>query len=86
MADTGSNYSWHYLYGDNCSSRSGGLQLVTSAIRRFMGWRIKATHKRLAKRFSIAVLDILDYANTNKYKMTRALDGTDANGSGNYCI
>lgn len=28
------------------------------------------------------VVDILDYANTNKYKTTRSLSGYDANGSG----
>ena len=31
---------------------------------------------------STMVLDILDYANINKYKVTRSLDGYDANGSG----
>ncbi len=30
----------------------------------------------------VAVIDILDYANTNKYKVIRSLSGTDANGSG----
>jgi hypothetical protein len=28
------------------------------------------------------VLDILDYANTNKFKTVRSLTGVDANGSG----
>jgi hypothetical protein len=32
--------------------------------------------------FSGFVIDILDYANTNKYKTIRYLSGYDANGSG----
>ena len=32
--------------------------------------------------FSGGVIDILDYANTNKYKTSRGLSGYDANGSG----
>ena len=32
--------------------------------------------------FGTFIIDILDYANTNKYKTTRALAGYDGNGSG----
>ena len=32
---------------------------------------------------AVAVVDILDYANTNKYKTFRTLSGIDQNGSGN---
>jgi len=32
--------------------------------------------------FSAGVIDILDYTNTNKNKVVRALSGFDANGSG----
>jgi predicted patatin/cPLA2 family phospholipase len=32
--------------------------------------------------FGAGVIDILDYANTNKYKTVRALSGHDNNGSG----
>lgn len=31
---------------------------------------------------TVAILDILDYTNTNKYKTFRTLSGSDANGSG----
>jgi hypothetical protein len=34
----------------------------------------------------VGIMDILDYANTNKYKTTRALEGYDANGSGNVSL
>ena len=33
--------------------------------------------------FSTAIVDMLDYANTNKYKTFRSLTGHDLNGSGN---
>jgi subtilase family serine protease len=32
--------------------------------------------------FGAAIIDILDYANTNKYKTIRILSGNDNNGSG----
>jgi hypothetical protein len=32
--------------------------------------------------FGVAVCDILDYTNTNKYKTVRSLSGHDQNGSG----
>jgi hypothetical protein len=32
--------------------------------------------------YSASIIDILDYANTNKYKTYRALTGIDKNGSG----
>jgi hypothetical protein len=35
-----------------------------------------------ASMFSGEVIDILDYANTNKYKTTRLINGRDQNGSG----
>jgi hypothetical protein len=36
--------------------------------------------------FSAFVIDILDYANTNKFKTFRALSGYDANGSGRFYL
>ena len=34
--------------------------------------------------FAVSVIDILDYANTNKFKTVRALTGDDNNNSTNY--
>jgi len=34
--------------------------------------------------FGVVVIDILDYANTNKYKTTRALAGLDINAAGGF--
>jgi hypothetical protein len=47
------------------------------------GWAGVCTSDGItASVYSAGVIDILDYANTNKYKTMRILDGTDANGSG----
>jgi hypothetical protein len=35
-----------------------------------------------ANAFGVGIIDILDYANTNKYKTIKSLDGCDLNGAG----
>jgi hypothetical protein len=76
-SDTGSNYSDHFLYGDGSTTLSGGGGSSTE-IRTGTITGASAT----ASVFGANVIDILDYANTNKYKTVRALTGADANGSG----
>lgn len=75
--DSGSNYTYHRLYGngssasaDGSANESGGLLFATASTA-------------AANIFSTTVLDILDYTNTNKYKTMRSLSGADLNGSGN---
>ena len=76
-ADTGSNYSWHRLDGDGASaSASAATSQTTIIVDRF------SAATATASMFGVFVLDILDYANTNKYKTTRNLGGYDLNGSG----
>jgi hypothetical protein len=72
--DNGSNYAYHGFYGDGASVTAfNGINntkpdiMITSSA---------------ANIFSAAVIDILDYSNTNKNKTVRSLAGTDANGSG----
>jgi hypothetical protein len=73
-ADTGSNYATHRLGGygtgvfaDATTSTNGiKLGLIGTASSIFGG----------------TVVDILDYANTNKYKTVRSLNGFDENGGG----
>lgn len=75
---TTSSYSWHYVEGDGANPNVGA---GTSDTRMFMG-RINIASDT-ANAFSASVLDILDYANTNKTKVIRSLDGNDTNGGGN---
>jgi hypothetical protein len=73
-SDTGSNYSTQRIYGTGSSSAVAGVNRSSTKID-FFG-RSNSTQP------GVAVIDILDYANTNKYKTSRSLSGWDANGSG----
>ena len=74
-ADSGSNYSWHQMYG--AGSGSGGAVSGASSTQMYF-----ASMTNGSNIFGASIIDILDYADTNKYKTIRGLDGYDANGSG----
>ena len=68
------NYAWHIVRGDGASvtaSGGGGNYIVAN---------VGTTNA--TSTFSAMVIDVLDYANTNKNKTIRNLYGWDANGSG----
>ena len=72
------NYFWHELYGTGTaagatSQTAGGTPLRT------MYWGGLPGASNI---FGAGVMDILDYANTNKNKVLRMLSGYDGNGSG----
>lgn len=75
-ADTGNNYARHYMIGNGSSASASGT--ATTSFGVIGGNTLPTT----ANTFGVAIIDILDYANTNKYKTMRALAGHDANGSG----
>lgn len=75
--DTASNYSRHAIYGDG----SGAYASAASTIA-FVRPGFVATSSYGSNTFGAIVLDVLDYANTNKYKTMRSLAGVDNNGSG----
>ena len=77
-ADTNANnYTLHILYGDGSSAAAlgGGAGTGTDT-------SITTGSTAGANIFGVAVIDILDYASTNKYKTVRSLTGADLNGSG----
>lgn len=75
--DSGSNYAYHLIYGTGSSAATAAGTSQTIAP---IG---DATYSGTnANIFSVNVIDILDYANTNKYKTIRGLAGYDLNGSG----
>jgi hypothetical protein len=76
-ADTGSNYAYHGLTGNGSTASAFGLATQT-----FMDVERAAAASATASVFGASVFDILDYANTNKYKTMRNLGGFDNNGSG----
>ncbi len=75
--DTASNYSLHYLYGDGTTAYAGGGASQSN----MYAFRVTGANAG-SNIFGGGVVDILDYANTNKYKTLRTLSGEDRNGSG----
>jgi hypothetical protein len=76
-SDTGANYTTHYMFGDGATVTAGAEVSVS-----FMYPGITAGASANADVFAANVMDILDYANTNKNKTLRNLQGIDNNGSG----
>lgn len=74
--DSSSNYAYHSIRG-NGSSVSGATG-ASSASKAVFG----ADDNGDPSVWASSVADILDYANTSKYKTTRALAGQDRNGAG----
>jgi hypothetical protein len=75
--DSGSNYARHRLVGDGSTVSAASSTTTTSiAISSSPGFPSNANI------FGGSILDILDYASTNKNKTTRNLFGVDKNGSG----
>ena len=76
-SDTAANYSGHYIVGNGSTVTASGAANTTFA----EGGQVSAATST-ASAMGMAVIDILDYADTNKYKTLRSLSGFDANGSG----
>jgi hypothetical protein len=72
---TSGNYSFHRLVAEASSISAYGQSGLDNIV-------LTAGATSNASIFASGILDILDYANTNKYKTTRSLSGVDANGSG----
>jgi hypothetical protein len=75
--DTGNNYANHYINSDGASVSAGALTAHGTLYASLY------SPQGVASTFGASVVDILDYANTNKYKTTRFLAGGDVNGGGN---
>lgn len=70
-------YDDHILYGNGTSAISTN-ELLANRIN----FGTTAGNGASTNVFGAGIIDILDYANTNKYKTVRFLDGYDNNGSG----
>jgi hypothetical protein len=73
-SDTGANYVTHLLYGDGASAAA----LSFTNDNYIYGSRVSTA----TSTYGVGVIDVLDYANTNKFKTVRLLTGNDDNGSG----
>jgi hypothetical protein len=74
--DTGNNYAYHRLIGNGSAASAIG---TTGAAQASLNYMPTSTESNI---FAGGVVDILDYANTNKNTVHRTLGGYDANGSG----
>ena len=78
---TSGNYYWHELYGTGSSALAYAEAPSTVNFGGVMPYSANASQIMGA-----AIIDILDYSNTNKAKTIRSLAGYDANGSGNIAL
>jgi hypothetical protein len=76
-SDSGSNYARHFLRGNGSAVTSAQASSVSA-----MEGAFTAYSGTTANVFASMVIDILDYANTNKNTTIKVLGGTDLNGSG----
>jgi hypothetical protein len=74
---TSTNQTSHWVYGDGSTATATN---ATNANLIYLGYIGQNT--TTASTFGAAVVDVLDYANTNKYKTFRILSGVDLSGSG----
>lgn len=80
-SDTAGNYSSHVLYGDG--SAGGGAGYINT------GWMYGPSITAATATsglFNGFFADILDYANTSKYKTIRSIGGQERNGAGDIRI
>lgn len=74
-----SNYAFHMLYGTGAAA---GADSTTTGT---FGWIYLDTYPNagaITNNYSGGILDVLDYASSNKYKTVRWLGGHDNNGTG----
>jgi hypothetical protein len=75
--DTGSNYAYHILAGDGANTSA-----AAEASKAFTYGMIQTSASATSSMYTAGIIDILDYANTNKNTTIRTLQGYEANGSG----
>lgn len=76
-SDTGNNYAFHYLRGNGSFPSTSG-----TASTNYIGAGTSVAQTGGTNMFGVTVLDILDYANTNKNTTTRSLSGEDRDTAG----
>jgi hypothetical protein len=78
-SDSASNYSYHGL--TTYQGASAAVEAFGGANSTFALSGTMPNSGLLSNMFDATVIDILDYANTNKYKTIRSLSGYDMNGA-----
>jgi len=76
-SDSGSNYTYHGIEGDGATASGfGGTAQTVSLDTNITGSAASANI------MGTAIIDIIDYGSTSKYKTVKVLGGQDSNGSG----
>lgn len=76
--DTGANYSFHQLQGNGSAMNSYGENVNRTNCVQVLHMTTDASTSGM---FGTAIIDILDYANTNKKRTVRSYKGQDQNNS-----
>lgn len=76
-SDSGSNYSSHYVISNGASASAYAWSSYGEVYGSYT-----TTVNALSNNYALYIIDILDYANTNKYKTIRTLNGFDNNNTG----
>jgi hypothetical protein len=74
--DSGSNYTYHRLFGSGSSITGDGAANQTSGLFGITGTGSGSNV------YYTSVIDFIDYKDTNKFKTIKSLDGYDNNGDG----
>jgi|LakMenEpi03Aug12_release.lakeMendotaPanAssembly.Ray.scaffolds.fasta_scaffold12299_5 hypothetical protein len=74
-SDTGNNYAYHIVYG-NSASMSAYNGSTTNVMR---SYSVSSSSSSNTLIYGVGIIDILDYANTSRYKTLRHLGGYDRN-------
>lgn len=75
-SDSGANYASHQLLGNGTAASAYGPTSITAF---YVGGTFSNSNAGTNNMFATAIIDILDYANTSKYKTGRVLSGFEQN-------
>jgi hypothetical protein len=81
---TYTNYRSHYLLGNGSTVSASSVQ--STGYAGVLSGAVPMSAAGQTSTFGSSIIDILDYANTNKYKTVRALSGDDWNGAGSMVL
>jgi hypothetical protein len=82
--DTGANYFWHRLFSNPAVPNNTIVSNSAVSANYINSVGCLASNASSAGYFGAAVMDILDYADTNKLTTVRSLTGVDNNSEDNF--
>ena len=78
-SDTGANYTYHDLVGNGATASASGASAASTG-----NFGVCTAADAIASVFGTTIVDILDYADTNKYTTIRSMSAFDNNGTGGF--